>query len=55
MPLYHNDDQAMLKASVAPFVAEQAPVDADAAQRDGPTLRVPAAHDQACDARLPAR
>ena len=26
MPLYHNDDQAMLKDSVAPFVAEQAPV-----------------------------
>src|SRR3546814_17915623 len=26
MPLYHNDDQTMLKDSVAPFVAEQAPV-----------------------------
>ena len=26
MPLDHNDDQAMLKDSVAPFVAEQAPV-----------------------------
>ena len=26
MPLYHNDDQAMLKDSVAPFMTEQAPV-----------------------------
>lgn len=26
MPLYHNDDRAMLKDSVAPFMAERAPV-----------------------------
>jgi alkylation response protein AidB-like acyl-CoA dehydrogenase len=26
MPLYHNDDQMMLKDSVSPFVAEKAPV-----------------------------
>ena len=26
MPLYHNDDQAMLKDMVAPFIAEAAPV-----------------------------
>ena len=26
MPLYHNDDQAMLKDSAAPFIAEAAPV-----------------------------
>ncbi len=26
MPLYHNDDQAMLKDSAAPFIAESAPV-----------------------------
>ena len=26
MPLYHNDDQAMLKDTVAPFLAENAPV-----------------------------
>ncbi len=26
MPLYHNDDQAMLKDTVAPFVADTAPV-----------------------------
>ena len=24
MPLYHNDDQAMLKDMVAPFIAEAA-------------------------------
>ncbi len=26
MPLYHNDDQVMLKDSVAPFIADNAPV-----------------------------
>lgn len=26
MPLYHNEDQAMLKDSISPFVAEKAPV-----------------------------
>src|SRR3546814_8826381 len=35
MPLYHNDDQAMLKDSVAPFVAEQAPVSHLRGLRDG--------------------
>ena len=35
MPLYHNDDQAMLKDSVAPFVAEQAPVSHLRKLRDG--------------------
>jgi alkylation response protein AidB-like acyl-CoA dehydrogenase len=35
MPLYHNDDQAMLKDSAAPFIAEAAPVAHMRALRDG--------------------
>ncbi len=35
MPLYHSDDQIMLKDSVAPFMAEQAPVKHLRTLRDG--------------------
>ena len=34
MPLYHNEDQAMLKDSAAPFIAEAAPVTHLRALRD---------------------
>ncbi len=35
MPLYHNDDQAMLKDAAAPFIAEAAPIKHMRSLRDG--------------------